>query len=84
MEGGLGGTPKVVNPPGADPIRAQFEQGTTSSFHYTDASQDWDSKNSNYMFNNFEVDSEQYSRHNAMMMKKMEEMKKQKEAEHAH
>ncbi len=85
MEGGFGGgAPKISHAPGADPIRAEFEQGTTASFRYTDASQNWDTKDSNYMFTSFEVDSEQYAKFGAMMMKKMEEMKKQKEAEHQH
>lgn len=82
MESALGGAPKISHAPGADPIRAEFEQGTTTAFHYTDASQLWDSKNSNYMFTNFDVDSEQYAKFGAMMIQKMEEMKKQKEAEH--
>jgi hypothetical protein len=77
MESAMGGAPKIVNAPGADPMRAQFEQGLTSAFRYTDASQNWNTKNSNYMFTNFEVDSEQYDKFNAMMMQKMEEMKKQ-------
>ncbi len=84
MEAALGGAPKISNAPGADPIRAQFEQGLTTMFRYTDAEQNWDSKNSNYMFTNFDVDSEQYAKFGAMMMQKMEEMKKQKEAEHHH
>ncbi|MCI0416805.1 DUF1326 domain-containing protein [bacterium] len=84
MEGGLGGTPKISNAPGADPIRAEFQQGTTDAFKYTDASQNWNSQGSNYMFTNFEVDSEQYEKFNSMMMQKMEEMKKKKGTEHHH
>lgn len=85
LEGGLGGVPTISNPPFADPIRAEFEQGETSSFRYTDASQNWDQKKSNYMYTNFEVDSEQYHAYNSAMMKKMEEMKKQQPMEqHKH
>jgi len=84
IEGGLGGVPKIVNAPGADPIRAEFEQGKTSAFRYTDASQDWNTKDSNYMFTNFEVDSDQYDKYNAMMMQKMQEMKKPEGTEHKH
>jgi hypothetical protein len=83
LEGGLGGVPTIANAPGADPIRAQFQQGETSSFRYADASQVWNQQKSNYMYTNFEVDSEQYHKYNAAMMKKMEEMKKQK-TEHQH
>jgi hypothetical protein len=83
MDGGLGGgAPKIVNASGADPIRKEYEQGTTVAFRYTDASQDWTTQNSNYMFTNFEVDSKQYEEYGAMMMKKMEAMQKEKQSEH--
>jgi hypothetical protein len=85
MEGGLGGgAPKIVNAPGADPIRKEFEQGTTLTFLYKDAEQDWNTQNSNYMYTNFEVDSKQYEEFGAMMMKKMEAMQKEKQSEHQH
>jgi hypothetical protein len=76
IDGILGGPPKIINPPGADPIRAEYLQGVTTSFRYTDASQDWNSTNSNYMFGNFEVDSKQYNEYNAKVMQMMEEKKK--------
>ena len=41
VEGGLGGSPKIVNPPGADPIHHQYAQGRTSKMTNTDADQNW-------------------------------------------
>jgi hypothetical protein len=76
MDSFLGGAPKLSHVPGADPIRAQFEQGITTAFQYNDASQDWNTQGSNYMFTNFDVNSEQYEKFVADMMQKMEEMKK--------
>src|SRR5438067_7401738 len=49
VEGGLGGTAKITNPPGADPIHHEYEQGKTESLVYHDAEQNWNFKNSNYM-----------------------------------
>lgn|GEM_PF-815225 len=85
FESALGGAPKITHAPGADPMRAEFLQGTTLIFKYNDASQDWNSQNSNYMFTNFDVNSAQYEKFNAMMMQMMDEMKKQKESgQHKH
>lgn len=81
---GLNGVPKIVNAPGADPIRASFEQGVTSAFLYTDAAQNWNSTNSNYMYTAFEVDSKQYEAHAAKVMQMMEQMKKQPQQNHHH
>lgn len=77
MQDITGKVPTIHNAPGSDPIRSQFQQGLTTSFRYTDASQNWNQQNSNYMFNNFEVDSKQYAEFNAAVMKYMESMKKQ-------
>jgi hypothetical protein len=71
VEGGLGGTTKIVNPPGADPIHREYEQGRTSELKFTGEGQKWDWSNTNYMFASFDVDSDQYSKFNAAMMKKM-------------
>lgn len=71
LEGGLGGTPKIVNPPGADPIHREYEQGRTSQLKYTGDGQKWDWANTNYMFTNFDVDSDQYAKFNAAMMQMM-------------
>jgi hypothetical protein len=85
MESVMGGAPKITNAPGADPIRTQFEQGQTSAFQYKDESQDWNSTGSNYMYTNFETDSEQYEKFGTMMMHMMEQSKKGEAAsEHKH
>jgi hypothetical protein len=55
IEGGLGGSPKVVNPPGADPSHKEYAQGHTSKITYNDADQNWSWDNSNYMFGTFAV-----------------------------
>src|SRR5574341_271048 len=36
IEGGLGGAPTIVNPPGADPLHHEYSQGRTTSLDYTD------------------------------------------------
>jgi hypothetical protein len=71
VEGGLGGPPKVVNPPLADPTHKQYLQGQTTRFAYKDAGQDWKYENSNYMYNKFAVDNKAYEKHAAMMAKMM-------------
>jgi len=43
---------------------------------YKDAGQYWKYENSNYMRNKFKTDSKEYLKHEAMMAKKMEQMKK--------
>jgi hypothetical protein len=81
MEGGLGGAPKIVNPPGADPIHKEYLQGQTSDLTFNDAGQNWKMKDSNYMRGTFTVDSEQYSKYVAGLSQKMAEAQKQKESE---
>jgi hypothetical protein len=76
MKGGLGGAPKIVNPPGADPIHREYQQGQTSKVAYTDNGQKWDWSNSNYMYAEFQTDSVEVGKFNAAMMKMMEEAKK--------
>ena len=75
VEGGLGATPKIVNPPGADPIHHEYAQGRTSKMTYTDADQNWSWENSNYMFGTFTVDSVQYQKYAAGLAQKMGQMK---------
>jgi hypothetical protein len=75
IEGGFDGTPKVINPPLADPTHKEFLQGQTTKLTYTDAGQDWKYENSNYMRNKFVVDNKQYEKHEAAMAKKMGQMK---------
>jgi hypothetical protein len=77
LQGGLGGTPKIVDPPGADPIHHEYQQGKTTKLAYNDAGQNWSFENSNYMYGTFTVDSEQYEKYTAGLAQKMAEMKKQ-------
>src|SRR5437764_2305283 len=59
LEGGLGGNSRITNPPGADPIHHQYAQGKTLKMVYNDSKQNWDWKDSNYMFGTFTIDSDQ-------------------------
>jgi hypothetical protein len=77
VEGGLGGSVKIVNPPGADPLHHEYLQGENTNVAYNDADQDWKFGGSNYMFGTFEIDSEQYEKHAAGLAQKMAAMKKQ-------
>src|ERR1017187_5412124 len=79
VEGGLGGHPKIVNPPGADPIHHEYFQGATTKLVYNDAGQNWNWKDTNYMRGQFTVDSEQYERFSAGLAQKMADMKKMSE-----
>ena len=81
VEGGLGGTPKLVNPPGADPIHHEYSQGRTATMTYNDAEQNWSWENSNYMLGKFTVDSAQYEKFAAGLAQKMGAMKEQKPEE---
>jgi hypothetical protein len=75
IEGGLGGSPKIVNPPGADPLHHEYAQGRTSKMTYNDADQKWSWDNSNYMFGTFTVDNVQYQKYAAGLAQKMAQMK---------
>src|SRR4029450_4714171 len=75
IEGGLGGSPKIVNPPGADPLDHEYAQGRTSKMTYNDADQKWSWDNSNYMFGTFTVDNVQYQKYAAGLAQKMAQMK---------
>ncbi len=78
IEGGLGGTaPKIINPPGADPVHREYLQGRTSKLTYTDADQNWSYQNTNYMFGTFTVDNIQYERYAAGLAQEMEPPKKE-------
>ena len=81
IEGGMGGTPKIVNPPGADPLHQQYEQGHTTKMTYNDADQNWSWSNSNYMLGTFTVDSVQYEKFAAGLAQKMTQMKNEKASE---
>lgn len=76
IEGGLGGAAKIVNPPGADPLHKEYEQGTTTQIAYNDAGQNWKFENSNYMFGTFQIDSDMYEKYTAGLAQKMAAQKK--------
>src|SRR6185369_9240243 len=67
IEGGYDGTPKVINPPLADPTHKEFFQGQATKLTFNDAGQDWKYENSNYMRNKFTVDNKTYEKHEAAM-----------------
>jgi hypothetical protein len=71
VEGGLGGSSKITNPPGADPIHHQYAQGKTTKMTYTDSDQNWNWKDTNYMLGTFTVDSDQYKKYAAGLAQKM-------------
>jgi hypothetical protein len=78
-EGGLGGVTTISNPPGADPLRKQYNQGLTQHLKYTDADQSWDLAGTNYMHHKFEVTSEDYEKFSAALAQKMQTMQKSSE-----
>ena len=75
IEGGYAGSPKVKNPPLADPTHKEYLQGETTTLSYKDAGQDWKYEKSNYMFNQFKTDQKEYAKYEADLAKKMAEMK---------
>jgi len=81
IEGGLGGSPKIINPPGADPLHHEYAQGRTSKMTYTDADQNWSWSNSNYMLGTFSIDNVQYEKFAAGLAQKMAGMKKEPSSE---
>lgn len=80
IEGGLGGTPTITDPPGADPIHHEYKQGETTTMTYNDAGQDWKFQKSNYMFGTFTTDNVQWEKYATGLSQKMEAMKKQQES----
>lgn len=81
IEGGMNGSPKIVNPPGADPLHHEYAQGRTSKMTYNDADQNWSWENSNYMFGTFTVDNVQYEKFAAGLAQKMATTKGEKAPE---
>ena len=75
IEGGLGGSARIVNPPGADPLHKEYEQGTTTQIVYNDAGKNWSFENSNYMFGTFQIDSDMYEKYTAGLAQKMAQKK---------
>jgi hypothetical protein len=76
VEGGLGGPAKILNPPGADPLHAEYQQGETTLLAFEDAGQHAKANGSNYMFGTFEIDSGQYEKFTAGLAQKTAGMKK--------
>jgi hypothetical protein len=79
VEGGLGGSSKITNPPGAGPLHHQYAQGRTTKMTYTDSNQNWDWKDTNYMLGTFTVDSEQYKKYATSLAHKMAAKQKTEE-----
>src|SRR5437868_3520332 len=75
VEGGLGGSSKITNPPGADPLHHEYAQGKTSKMTYSDSGQNWDWQDSNYMLGTFTIDSAQYEKYVAGLAQKMAKQK---------
>ncbi len=80
IEGGLGGVAKIVNPPGADPLHKEYEQGETTKLAYNDAGANWDVHGgTNYMHGTFQIDSEEYAKYAAGLSQKMKAMAQEKQ-----
>jgi hypothetical protein len=79
VEGGLGGYPKIVNPPGADPIHHEYTQGQAAKLIYSDAGQNWNLEGKNYMRGQFTVTSDEYEKYTAGLAQKMTAMQKPQE-----
>jgi hypothetical protein len=78
IPGGMGGSPKIVLAPGAEPIHREYQQGRTTRQTYTDSGQKWDWSNTNYMYARFETDSDEYERFFAAMAQAMQKAKTEK------
>jgi hypothetical protein len=75
IAGGYSGSPKISNPPLADPTHREYLQGHTTKLTYNGSGQGWSYKDSNYMFNRIKVDNRDYEKFEAEMAKKMAAMK---------
>ncbi|MGH9368828.1 MAG: DUF1326 domain-containing protein [Thermoanaerobaculia bacterium] len=78
IPGGSGGSPRIVNAPGADPIHREYQQGRTTRQTYTDSGQKWDWSNTNYMYATFQTDSDEYEKFSAAMAQAMQKAKTEK------
>ena len=56
------------------PIHREYEQGKTTSVQYKDGERNFDWKNTNYMFANFSVDSDEQGKFVQAMMQMMSKM----------
>jgi len=77
LPGGLGGAPKISNPPMPEPIHKEWYQGITDKQAYNDAAK-WEFSNTNYMFGTFDVTNTDYEKFAADMEKAMKEKEKEK------
>jgi hypothetical protein len=75
LEGGYAGNPKISNVPLADPTHQQFLQGQSTKLTYHEGAQGWQYEHSNYMFNNFTVNRDEYAKYEADLTRKMEQAK---------
>jgi len=80
LPGGMGGAPKIVNPPGADPMHKEYQQGVTTRQTYSDSGQKWDWSKSNYMYGTFDTNSEEYEKYMAAMTQMMHRMKEKQKS----
>jgi hypothetical protein len=76
ISGGYNGSPKISNAPLADPTHKAFQQGQTGRLTYDQAGQGWKYENSNYMFNQFKVDSKEYEKFESDLARKMAQVQK--------
>jgi len=74
----MGGSPRIVSAPGADPVHREYQQGRTTRQTYTDSGQKWDWSNTNYMYAKFETDSDEYEKFFAAMAQAMQKAKTEK------
>jgi hypothetical protein len=75
IPGGMGGSPRIISAPGADPIHREYQQGRTTRQAYADSERKWDWSNTNYMYATFETDSDQYEKYFADQARAMEKSK---------
>ena len=78
IPGGMGGSPRILSAPGADPIHREYQQGRTTRQTFTDSGQKWDWSNTNYMYAKFETDSDEYEKYFAALSQAMEKAKTEK------
>jgi len=78
IPGGMGGSPRIVSAPGADPVHREYQQGRTTRQTYSDSGQKWDWSNTNYMYAKFETDSDEYEKFFTAMAQAMQKAKTEK------
>src|SRR5437588_13049477 len=81
VEGGLGGSSKITNPAGAEPLHHQYAQAKTTKMTYNDSDQNWNCSDTSYMLGTFTIDSDQYTKYAAGLAQKMAKKEKTESAE---